>query len=651
MVVLRRPQEADRSISGALNDQSYQSRERATKSRGFPKAAGSSFAGAFARRAQTAAHLQKRDTADDYGRGRSLGDSRNGRAGLSADSKDFMKPCQLPLAVAAYLSNSASPFLNRATKAARLSGRTDTIPAQLCASPIIEQEYDLQDDIGSPSALDSALDPPVMKKVEPEQKPALMLYGSLEEAERPVDCFNQVLAASSEEYTSLSHIRSISCDGCRIYMTTTRGRVEQWFLQHGQLVHCPEFQFHSAELSSKKVLADGELIQSVHPCGNVTYLLTDEGRVLKVGTASYESTPEHGCSWQAMLSDVTPASKTGQQMTVSSVASSAYAKHGWVVLDKDSTMAELDGTGGRLARTAPQTKAARVCVSHGSTMVVCRRGEVYTIGGTAGFKKPRLLNQPSSPGPMAVRMGDLKVVQVACALESTALLTAEGAVFVYGSGSFTGLGGVSVIREPTHLSCLWGKPVKSIACGTAHTAVLTRDGQMFSWGKAQGARGQDLLTPKILGHVDSPVLSMACGPSCTIALRSFEVDQLPVPEMLTAAPTKFVKMMNSSKLIDSIELAASKLRRATDHTDEVIRGSESGSYSQMVKKHKQDHLARKHTGAYGILPPLAQQLKDKKSLVELGPKCTRRWDTMSAKGCLDSRMSLGGHRRPSMQRI
>merc|ERR1740130_382429 len=108
MVVLRRPQEADRSISGALNDQSYQSRERATKSRGFPKAAGSSFAGAFARRAQTAAHLQKRDTADDYGRGRSRGDSRNGRAGLSAESKDFMKPCQLPLAVAAYLSKSSS---------------------------------------------------------------------------------------------------------------------------------------------------------------------------------------------------------------------------------------------------------------------------------------------------------------------------------------------------------------------------------------------------------------------------------------------------------------------------------------------------------------------------------------------------------------
>merc|ERR1740133_150995 len=176
MVVLRRPQEADRSISGALNDQSYHSRERATKSRGFPKAAGSSFAGAFARRAQTAAHLQKRDTADDYGRGRSRGDSRNGRAGLSAESKDFMKPCQLPLAVAAYLSNSDSPFLNRATKAARLSGRTDTIPAQLCASPIIEQEYDVHDDIGSPSALN----PPVMKKVEPEQKPALMLYGSLE---------------------------------------------------------------------------------------------------------------------------------------------------------------------------------------------------------------------------------------------------------------------------------------------------------------------------------------------------------------------------------------------------------------------------------------------------------------------------------------
>ena len=44
--------------------------------------------------------------------------------------------------------------------------------------------------------------------------------------------------------------------------------------------------------------------------------------------------------------------------------------------------------------------------------------------------------------------------------------------------------------------------------------------------------------------------------------------------MLTAEPTKFVKMMNSSKLIDSVELTASKLHRAKEHTDEVIRGSE-----------------------------------------------------------------------------
>jgi len=364
-----------------------------------------------------------------------------------------------------------------------------------------------------------------------------------------------------------------------------------------------------------------------------------------VGTSSYESTAQHGCSWQAMLSDVTPAAKTGQQMTVSSVASSAFARHGWVVLDKDSTMAELDCTGGRLARSAPQTKAARVCVSHGSTMVVCRRGEVYTIGSS----KPRPLNQPASPSPVPVQMGDLKVVQVACALESTALLTAEGAVFVYGSGSFTGLGGVSVIREPAHLSCLWGKPVKSIACGTAHTAVLTRNGQLFSWGKAQGARGQDLLTPKILGSIDSRVLSMACGPCCTIALRNFEMSQLPVPEMLAAEAPKFVKVMNSSKLIESIELAASNRHRAKEQSDELIRGSDSGSYSQLVRKHKQDHLARKHTGAYGILPPLAQQLQDRKSLVELGPKLGRRWDNMSAKGCLDTRLGLG-HQR-SLQQV
>lgn len=402
--------------------------------------------------------------------------------------------------------------------------------APTCSSPPCEPEY-------------PQLPPEIQPQ--PERHAALMIHGGLSESEKLVSGFSQRLPGDP----CLSNIQSISCDDCRVFVTSSTGRIDQWLLHHGQLIHCPQYQLHASQLSSHKVLAEGESIQSVHPCGSRLYLQTDEGRLLKVGTASYESSEEAGCVWQAVVSDATPLDKAQQPMAVALVGSTPLARHGWVVFKGDSSVAVLDDNDSK--QTVPQSKASLITVGPKGTMLVSRRGEVYSISNSTG-RMP--INHTHHSAPKLVKMGDLKVTQVACGLKSTTLLTSEGAVFVYGAGSYTGLGVVSEIKEPSLLSSLWGHCVRTIACGTEHAVALTENGSLFCWGKSQGLQGNDQLTPKLLNTRDTPVSMVVCGPRCTIALQNFERGVLPTKE--DSLPCSFVKMMSPPTLIDSIQVVA-----------------------------------------------------------------------------------------------
>jgi len=578
-----------------------------TQSRGVGKAFDARSA-AFGNRAQTAADPSQQILSLSRSASRvSRSESRSRRASVSREP-----PKQaLPPAVAAYLGTRATPFIRRAanaSKKASFAHETALMEAPTSSSPPCEPEYPQM--------------PPRIQP-QPERHAALMIHGGLSESDKLVSGFSQRLPGDP----CVSSIQSISCDDCRVFVTSSTGQINQWLLHNGQLIHCPQYQLHASQLSSHKVLAEDESIQSVHPCGAKLYLQTNEGRILKVGTASYECSEEDGCVWQAVVSDATPLDKAQQPAAVALVGSTPLARHGWVVLRRDSTVAVLDDNGSK--QSAPQSKASLVTVRPKGTMLVSRRGEVYSISNGPA-RMP--INHSA---PQLVKMGDLKVTQVACGLKSTTLLTSEGAVFVYGAGSYTGLGIVSEIKEPSLLSCLWGQCVRTIACGTEHAVALTESGSLFSWGKAQGPQGSDQLTPKLLNTHDSPVSMVVCGPRCTIALQHFEKEALPTREDST--PCSFVKMMSPPTLIDSIQVIAENRAAALSPVADITRVS---SYSKLVKKNKQDHHARRQTGGYGILPPLAQQMEDQKNLVDLSSKCMgKRWDTMSAKSGLEPRLS------------
>ncbi|XP_045892497.1 probable E3 ubiquitin-protein ligase HERC4 [Micropterus dolomieu] len=86
-----------------------------------------------------------------------------------------------------------------------------------------------------------------------------------------------------------------------------------------------------------------------------------------------------------------------------------------------------------------------------------------------------------------------KTVQISCGKDHTAVLTKDGAVFTFGSGTYGQLGHNSFSDElrPRLVAELWGAKVTKIACGRHHTLVLTNSKRVYSFGC--GEQGQ-------LGH-------------------------------------------------------------------------------------------------------------------------------------------------------
>merc|ERR1719181_2082352 len=92
-----------------------------------------------------------------------------------------------------------------------------------------------------------------------------------------------------------------------------------------------------------------------------------------------------------------------------------------------------------------------------------------------------------------------------------------------------------------------------------------------------------------------------------------------------------VRLMLPSTLIK-------KIQKLSNHDDRTAVSPErditlvNQSYAKMVQHHKQNHEANKQTGVYGILPPLSQQRRERKSLANLRAKTANtRWSSSNTR--------------------
>eukprot|EP00824_Muranothrix_gubernata_P000565 TRINITY_DN10685_c0_g1_i3.p1 TRINITY_DN10685_c0_g1~~TRINITY_DN10685_c0_g1_i3.p1 ORF type:complete len:477 (-),score=83.46 TRINITY_DN10685_c0_g1_i3:60-1490(-) len=158
--------------------------------------------------------------------------------------------------------------------------------------------------------------------------------------------------------------------------------------------------------------------------------------------------------------------------------------------------------------------------------VLTDQGEVYTWGwgeeGQLGHDDTESLKSPK----LVEGLRGMKMKHLGCGDFHMAAITEEGHVFTWGDGSFgqLGHGTADQVNAPKQVEALKGKPVCSLACGSGHMAVLGEDGKVWQWGwNDYGQLGtNDAMAQKEPTQIKAllvlVVTQIACGTQHTIAL-------------------------------------------------------------------------------------------------------------------------------------
>uniref|UniRef100_A0A672KE21 RCC1 domain containing 1 n=1 Tax=Sinocyclocheilus grahami TaxID=75366 RepID=A0A672KE21_SINGR len=79
---------------------------------------------------------------------------------------------------------------------------------------------------------------------------------------------------------------------------------------------------------------------------------------------------------------------------------------------------------------------------------------------------------------------DLCAVSLALGSEHAVLLTSDGTVYSWGSGSHgqLGHGALTSQEEPQVLEALWGVPIRAVSAGNWHSASISTGGDLYMWG-------------------------------------------------------------------------------------------------------------------------------------------------------------------------
>ncbi|XP_016389136.1 RCC1 domain-containing protein 1 [Sinocyclocheilus rhinocerous] len=110
---------------------------------------------------------------------------------------------------------------------------------------------------------------------------------------------------------------------------------------------------------------------------------------------------------------------------------------------------------------------------------------------------------------------DLCAVSLALGSEHAVLLTSDGTVYSWGSGSHgqLGHGALTSQEEPQVLEALWGVPIRAVSAGNWHSASISTGGDLYMWGWNESgqlglpSRGleEEKLRGKSCGNTEQPI--------------------------------------------------------------------------------------------------------------------------------------------------
>ncbi|NXI89700.1 RPGR regulator, partial [Psophia crepitans] len=178
----------------------------------------------------------------------------------------------------------------------------------------------------------------------------------------------------------------------------------------------------------------------------------------------------------------------------------------------------------------PEKTKLAVC-GRNHTLVYTEKGNVYAAGGNSeGQLGLGDTEERTTFHLISFFTNQHKIKQLAAGSYTSAAVTEDGQLFVWGDNSEgqIGLADEACVSVPCQVNV--GKPISSVSCGYYHSALITGDGELYTFGEPEnGKLGllpeqlKNNRVPQPVPGIMEKVNKVACGGEHTVVLTETDV--------------------------------------------------------------------------------------------------------------------------------